>query len=518
MKVKKIHKVVTILKSFEWYIDIIDKQLEGMGIMSRIASFEVQHFLDTLRTSNAEARAWLKAFQKAVIAYTKETRVSGKAVEASKAYFEASYVPLVDTILQAMEMSENLLAQYIQDFYSQVDNTPDAYIDAELLQDVMADVRRLKREKERIAQSMGGGMGTTLQGQQQAYSMRLYEVMEEEKILEKYIAFEQSHTHFFAPLRELVCAVQRAMDALQNQVHFNAETGMYGVAKTFMPAMQRLQQSLNEARGIDPKREAQLEGYLLFKVPYTDSNGKEQAMWILEKDGVRVPNRELEAYLKRTGDYQDKAKYTILTLDELNEKIMKSWQNKTYYMDGKVYSGAAGSILKASAYVEDWEGQLSDAGVMDALTGVGLSLAAISGSMVYKGGSAANVPNPNVGVVQSRINVSNGQTRFTPLRKSGEPVSAGFDHVFEGHFDRPLANSRSIFSTSADNLKQILQSQNVVKSTVMEIHGGQYKRIVDTGEVIGNTALKHGGSPTSWIEIYTDKAGNLITTYPIPKP
>ena len=132
-----------------------------------------------------------------------------------------------------------------------------------------------------------------------------------------------------------------------------------------------------------------------------------------------------------------------------------------------------------------------------------------------KKASGANVPNPDIGVVQSRINVANGQTRFTPLRKSGEPVSAGFDHVFEGHFDRPLANSRSIFSTSADNLKQILQSPNVVKSPVIEIPGGQYKRIVDTGEIIGNTALKHGGKPTSWIEIYTDKAGNLITTYPI---
>lgn len=132
--------------------------------------------------------------------------------------------------------------------------------------------------------------------------------------------------------------------------------------------------------------------------------------------------------------------------------------------------------------------------------------------------SGTNVPNLDIGVVQSRINVANGQTRFTLLRKSGEPVSAGFDHVFEGHFDRPLANSRSIFSTSADNLKQILQSPNVVKAPVIEIAGGQYKRIVDTGEIIGKTALKHGGKPTSWIEIYTDKAGNLITTFPIPKP
>ncbi|WP_159457920.1 hypothetical protein, partial [Listeria sp. ILCC796] len=227
------------------------------------------------------------------------------------------------------------------------------------------------------------------QGQHLQYSMRLYEAIEAEKVLEKYIAFEQSHTTFFAPFSELVRAVQRAVEALQNQVQFNAETGLYSVAKTFAPAMKSLQKSLNEARGIDPKLDAQLEEYLLFKVAYKDSSGKEQAMWILEKDGVRVPNSELEAYLKRTADYQDKDKYTILTLEELNEKIMKAWQDKTYYMDGKVYSGAAGSILQASAYVEDWEGQLAESGIMSALSGVGLGAAIARGSKTYKGGSGA---------------------------------------------------------------------------------------------------------------------------------
>lgn len=43
-------------------------------------------------------------------------------------------------------------------------------------------------------------------------------------------------------------------------------------------------------------------------------------------------------------------------------------------------------------------------------------------------------------------------------------------------------------------------------------------RTVDTHRVIGNTALKFGGKETPWITIYTDKAGNLITTYPVPNP
>ncbi len=195
--------------------------------------------------------------------------------------------------------------------------------------------------------------------------------------------------------------------------------------------MKSLQKSLNEARGIDPKLDAQLEEYLLFKVAYKDSSGKEQAMWILEKDGVRVPNSELEAYLKRTADYQDKDKYTILTLEELNEKIMKAWQDKTYYMDGKVYSGAAGSILQASAYVEDWEGQLAESGIMSALSGVGLGAAIARGSKAYKGGSgaakASQVFNKNITVdsIKKNTGAFKGKTAdeiAESMRKSGYDV------------------------------------------------------------------------------------------------
>lgn len=88
----------------------------------------------------------------------------------------------------------------------------------------------------------------------------------------------------------------------------------------------------------------------------------------------------------------------------------------------------------------------------------------------------------------------------------------------DGHFNRPLGNSRSIFSVSPDELKIILQSKNAVKTPGIAIPGGQYVRTVNTGKVIGNTALKFGGNETTWIQIFTDKAGNLITVYPIPAP
>jgi len=116
--------------------------------------------------------------------------------------------------------------------------------------------------------------------------------------------------------------------------------------------------------------------------------------------------------------------------------------------------------------------------------------------------------------VQSRINIANGRTETTPLRDTGKPVSAGFDHVVKGHFDVEVANSRSVFTISPNELKRILQSSPVVKSPVTALSDGQFVRTVDTGRVIGITTLKDGGVPTAVIKVFTDKAGNLITAFP----
>ncbi|MFG6088900.1 VENN motif pre-toxin domain-containing protein [Stenotrophomonas indicatrix] len=119
------------------------------------------------------------------------------------------------------------------------------------------------------------------------------------------------------------------------------------------------------------------------------------------------------------------------------------------------------------------------------------------------------------GVVKSRVNLANGRTRTTPLRESGAPVSAGFEHVLDGHFNRPPTANRSVFDISPNDLKAILQSKVVVQSPVYEIPGGQYIRVVDVGKEVGVSSLKDGGARTSFIKVFTDKAGNLITAYPV---
>ena len=160
-------------------------------------------------------------------------------------------------------------------------------------------------------------------------------------------------------------------------------------------------------------------------------------------------------------------------------------------------------------------------GTARTVSNIGSKLGRLKKGVVSRGaGNSANLQSGQklAKVNTTRINLANGRTRFTPLRANGNPVSAGMQHVIDGHFNRPLGNSRSIFSIEINYLKEILQSNRVVSSTVIDMGGGQYKRIVDTGEIIGNTALKFGGNTTSYIEVITDVKGNLITTYPVPAP
>ncbi|AVK03795.1 hemagglutinin-like domain protein [Pseudomonas paraeruginosa] len=50
-----------------------------------------------------------------------------------------------------------------------------------------------------------------------------------------------------------------------------------------------------------------------------------------------------------------------------------------------------------------------------------------------------------------------------------------------------LFSTRSVFTISPSELKDVLQSSSVVKSSVMALPDGHFVRTVDVGKVIGTT-------------------------------
>ena len=134
---------------------------------------------------------------------------------------------------------------------------------------------------------------------------------------------------------------------------------------------------------------------------------------------------------------------------------------------------------------------------------------------------AKNINNAKVGEVidtgsvATRINIANLSTKTTPLKKTKTPYKAGFQHVVKGHFGQYPTQNNSIFTISETELKTILKDKKTIFSPVVKQSNETFVRIVDVGKNIGITSLKDGGGPTNFIIIYTDKSGNLLTTFPI---
>lgn len=61
----------------------------------------------------------------------------------------------------------------------------------------------------------------------------------------------------------------------------------------------------------------------------------------------------------------------------MEDIILEGWKDGEYYLDGKKLSGGLGSIVKASAYVQDGAEWAEDSGLYNALASLGLSIAGV---------------------------------------------------------------------------------------------------------------------------------------------
>ncbi|EAG7111777.1 hypothetical protein NUD23_002368, partial [Listeria monocytogenes] len=83
--------------------------------MSRIDIAELNDFLHGLRSSNAEAKAMIRKIKEAAMDYAQDNRLKGEAVSTSKRYFSSTYTSICQSIIEALDESEERLAQYIRE-------------------------------------------------------------------------------------------------------------------------------------------------------------------------------------------------------------------------------------------------------------------------------------------------------------------------------------------------------------------------------------------------------------------
>ncbi|ECB9830990.1 hypothetical protein FL876_02040 [Listeria monocytogenes] len=245
---------------------------KGVVTVSRIDIGEIQTFAHQLHTANETAIKSIKDIKTAVENYTEDGSLKGKAVDASKNYYQMTYFPLCDAIIEAMNESEERLAQYIADFHAQVDGSADAKIDADGLYELGKMIDRIEAKKEALAQRMNTGT----EGQMQSYRSQLSIAYKQENILEKYLAFEQSHSGFFDNLTDLVQGIQQTIRELQSNIQFNSKTGTYDMSKLNFTTVTRMQNALGKALKNNEKK---------FNFDEYQKTYRGQ-MWVLMKNGI----------------------------------------------------------------------------------------------------------------------------------------------------------------------------------------------------------------------------------------
>ncbi|EFS8543443.1 hypothetical protein HWQ72_002441 [Listeria monocytogenes] len=245
---------------------------KGVVTVSRIDIGEIQTFAHQLHTANETARKSIKDIKTAVENYTEDGSLKGKAIDASKNYYQMTYFPLCDAIIEAMNESEERLAQYIADFHAQVDGSADAKIDADGLYELGKMIDRIEAKKEALVQQMNTGT----EGQMQSYRSQLSIAYKQENILEKYLAFEQSHSGFFDNLTDLVQGIQQTIRELQSNIQFNSKTGTYYMSKLNFTTVTRMQNALGKAL----KNNETTFNFDEYQKTYRGQ------MWVLMKNGI----------------------------------------------------------------------------------------------------------------------------------------------------------------------------------------------------------------------------------------
>ncbi|EAD8612400.1 hypothetical protein CYG76_13515 [Listeria monocytogenes] len=457
--------------------------------MSRIDIGEIRDFAFQLRAANQTGRKIIQGVKTTVTNYIEDGSLKGKAVESSKNYYQMTYIPLCDTIIEAMNESEERLKRYIQDFHDQVDPSPNAKIDAEGLYELGQMIDRIESKKEALYQRMN----SSTEGQMQTYRSQLATAYKQENILEKYLAFEQSHGAFFDHLTDLVQGIQQTVRELQSNIQFDSQTGSYDLSKLNFATVSRMRKTLGKASATDTT----IYDFASY------SQVKQGGMWILSKDG-KVDIKATEAYNTASfnGELPKDSNQATEEGELLKATLESLKQNKDPITGQEISKAQSFGILTSLVFgytTKKYRGKK-------------LSISKSELEKI-KNASESALPKSSIGIAQSRINIANGPTRFS------SSDNAGFNHIVDRHFN-PNRNAGQ-FTISQDKLKNILSSKETVEIEVKEIPGNQFERIINIGETAGTikpSIPENGGKPTNYIRILTDKAGNLITAYPIPKP
>lgn len=428
--------------------------------------------------------------------------LSGPALETAKKYYEEIYLNVLQNTSCLFEDANREMIRYQLDFCDQVENSVGVQIDTE----------ELKRAEEKIAEEITGyanvidilKKGQDHDGEVGQLELFIqgaeYRKRKLQEKREKAENFEAQYRQHFSDLLQEIHHVGKLLTMLKNGIPFNADgTGFHLTndqkdSLNFLKGktQERIKKDKEEAPPDIGNRKWQMidvteKGSVLMLVP--------EGATTANAEDVRI-TQEYQKWLLKYGKVEIMAEYATADLAYHQAIVNTGINPNTGQPVSDIEKLQSWSIILSTLAVS----AISIYGTYKALKGLG-GAGKVSG---------ADVPKSNVGVVQSRINLAENPTRFSPSK------NAGMKHVRDRHYN--LSKNAGQFTIPETDLKNILQTKQVVNTPVKPLETGGFERVVNINKNVGTVKRSLGGQSTTWIKVITDKAGNVITTYPIPKP
>ncbi|MGY3779293.1 T7SS effector LXG polymorphic toxin [Isobaculum melis] len=343
--------------------------------MSRIDIGELEALLavsSRMRDSQVTELAQLKTYLNEFLA---EQQLKGHAVESAKRYYEVGYIPLIQTTSHTLDLLIEKLEAYIRHFYEDVDHTG-GRLDSKGLMELEDKIDHYNREVEGLKQRMSAVSESELTPKLAQLNDSVFSMYEEKELLEKYLAFEESHRIFFSEIESISYNIQSGLRELTNKVGFSdIHTGydISGLSKHWQEFIQKKNKEFDERDKAGGEEAERLKEYTIIKCvdPMT---GK--VTWAIEKNGLGIIDPDLQAYLDKVGDGLSEKDYHILeiTPKEWADRVNEAWKrNGTDYFSGNQYGGWLSSL----AHGQDFMDGIKESGVYDALWSLGTLASAI---------------------------------------------------------------------------------------------------------------------------------------------
>lgn len=449
--------------------------------------------------------------------------LQGKTYDSAKQYFSAVLQPLAKGGMLLSEAVAEACQKFPDDYQSQVDS---ADLKSSELEEQIQQYQQGIDTANAIIQAlsanpeMGVLMKSVLRGVKNVKEGQEKAKKKLEKKLRKLQKFHASSPSIFSEIATLEAAINTG--AAQAGTCWNASAGTFSV-----PKQEEMAWAANVNTLWEKKEAAKNEKIEVKKVTIPGKVNGDGYYYQIFVDGVYDKEASEKYNLDRVKKRTIEGLYHLGELSGINDLYRvatgKDWYTGT--KDSRIKAAGftlldliGGKILIKGAKALKI-GEIFSAGKkvtkVKVTTKAGRTInkgTVIKGKKTgkYKKTSGPDILKPNVGVVQSRVNLAENPTRFSPSK------NAGMKHVRDRHYN-PSKNAGQ-FTIPESDLKNILQSKQVVNTTVKQLESGGFERVIDIGKNVGTVKPSLGGQPTTWIKVITDKAGNIITTYPIPKP